>query len=179
MSGSPAEDAGFKRGDVIVSVDGNAVKSAQDVVLSIRNKMADDRVSIEIYRDGKKQSINVVLGDIPGKDEDSQQRRSSRGRDSRSASRQLTVIGATVSEINEAVEERYDLPSRDGVVVVSVERDSIANELGLLQGDQILEVNRRRINSISDLERSVGRNPQTIVMLVQRGGKTLFFSYKK
>ncbi|MDR3322059.1 MAG: PDZ domain-containing protein, partial [Synergistaceae bacterium] len=84
-----------------------------------------------------------------------------------------------VSEISEEMKTRYKLPSADGLVVISVERDSIATELGLKEGDQILEVNRRRVESVQEYERVLGRNPQTVVMLVQREGQTLFFSYKK
>jgi serine protease Do len=176
VAGSPAEKAGFKRGDVVVSVDGNAMKSSQDVVLAIRNKLMGQDVKIEFYRDGKKDSVVVKLGEIPGNES-----RGSRSKNSPSSSspKQSIRIGATVSEISEELKTRYKLPSTDGLVVVSVESDSIAVELGLKEGDQILEVNRRRVESVREYERVLGRNPQTVVMLVQREGQTLFFSYKK
>jgi serine protease Do len=174
---SPADEAGFERGDVITAVDGQKVKSGQDVVLFIRNKLAGDKANIEIYREGKKQRINVELGEIPGQNEP--QGRSERRPEPRRDSRQSTLIGATVSEITDSLQKRYNLTSDEGLVVISVERGSIASELGLRQGDQILEVNRRRVMSISDWERSVGRNPRTVVVLIQREGQTLFFSYKK
>ena len=66
MKGSPAEKAGFKRGDVIVSVDGKNIKSSQDVVLGIRNKLMGQNAVIEFYRDGKKEKLTVKLADIPG-----------------------------------------------------------------------------------------------------------------
>ncbi|MDR3255510.1 MAG: Do family serine endopeptidase [Synergistaceae bacterium] len=174
-AGSPAEMSGFKRGDVIVSVDGKGVKSSQDVVLAIRNKLMDQDATVEFYRDGKKDKIVVKLGAIPGKD--------TKGRSSgavpSSAPKQSIRIGATVSEITPELKTRYKLSSADGLVVVSVEDESIATELGLVEGDQILEVNRRRVASVQDYEKMLGRNPQTVVMLVQRNGQTLYFSYKK
>ena len=88
-------------------------------------------------------------------------------------------MGAAVSEITSDLQGRYKLPSNKGLVVVRVERGSVADELGLRAGDQILEVNRRRVESISDWEKIVSNDPTTVVMLVQREGQTLFFSYKK
>jgi serine protease Do len=177
VPGSPAANAGFKRGDVIVSVDGKAVKSSQDVVLSIRNKLAGQDAAIELYRDGKKEKLTVRLGDIPGKDGESSS--PSGGQGSSSLPKQSERIGAKVSEISPELRSRYSLPSSNGLVVLSVERGSIASELGLREGDQILEVNRREVKTIAEYERVLGRSPKTVVMLVHREGQTLFFSYKK
>jgi serine protease Do len=178
MKGSPAEKAGFKRGDVIVSVDGKNIKSSQDVVLGVRNKLMGQNVVIEFYRDGKKEKLTVKLADIPGKGGASEP--DERGQSpSEPSARTSSQLGATVSEISKELQERYDTPSTIGVVVISVERGSIAARLGLREGDQIIEVNRRKVSGISDYEAALGRNQQTVVMLVQREGQTLYFSYKK
>jgi serine protease Do len=174
---SPAEVSGFKRGDVIITVDGKAVKSSQDVVLAIRNKLAGQDAVIELYRDGKKEKLTVKLDDIPGKDAESGTQR--RGMGGSSQPDQSERIGAKVSEISPELRDRYNLPSSNGLVVLSVERGSVASELGLREGDQILEVNRREVRSVADYERILSRNPSTVVMLVHREGQTLFFSYKK
>ena len=84
-----------------------------------------------------------------------------------------------MSEITTELRSKYDLPSSRGLVVLSVERGSVASELGLQEGDQILEVNRREVRNIADYERIIGRNPDTVVMLIHRDGQTLFLSYKK
>jgi serine protease Do len=136
-----------------------------------------DRVSVEIYRDGRKQRLNVELGEIPGSETSSEG--SDRRPMTRGESRRSTILGATVSEITDELEDRYNLKSNEGLVVISVERGSIASELGIRQGDQILEVNRRKVRGIGDWERIVGRDQKTIVVLVQRDDQTLYFSYKK
>lgn len=177
-SGAPADKAGFRRGDVIVAVDGQKVKSSQDAVLFIRNKLADEKVSIEIYREGRKQAIDVTLGDIPGKEGDARQS----GRNvpqPKSDARQSTRIGATVSEITQNLKDRYGLSSTKGLVVLGVQRGSVAQELGLQPGDQILEVDRKSVGSVADWERHVAKDPKILVLLVQRGEQTLFFTYQK
>lgn len=176
VRGSPAEKAGFRRGDVVVGIDGKKVKSSQDVVLYVRNKLMGETVSLEIYRDGRKETIKVKLGEIPGK---GGAPKASRTPDSGRSPRESTRIGATVSEITPELRELYGLSSEEGLVVTSVERSSIAGELGLQQGDQILEVNRKKVTTVSDWESIMDRGPKTFVLLVQREGQTLFFTYKK
>jgi serine protease Do len=177
VTGSPAEKAGFKRGDVIVSVDGDKIKNSQDVVLRIRNKMMGDRVRVEVYRDGKKTNLRVTLGDIPGKDVERKEPRRRTG--VRPPKQSSDRIGATVSEIDDTLKEEYGLSADKGIVVTAVDRGSIAARIGLKAGDQILEVNRKRVESVSDWEKSVENDPATVVLLVSRGGQTLFFTYKK
>ena len=174
VKGSPADKAGFVRGDVIISVDGEKVKASQDVVNLIRNKLMDDRVAIEIYRDGKKDRISVKLGMIPDR-EGMSTKESSQD----SAAKESTKLGATVSEITADLQKQYELASDKGVVVTAIERGSVAAEIGLRAGDQILELNRKRIESISDWDKALDKDPATFVILVQRGSQTLFFSYKK
>ncbi len=176
--GAPAEKAGLQRGDVIVSIDGKKVKSSQDAVLFIRNKLAGEKTSIEIYRDGKKQKVDVTLGDIPGK-EVGTQRSGQVAPDQKSSGRQSTRIGATVSEITPSLKDQYELPSTKGLVLVAVANNSIAQELGLQVGDQVLEVDRKKVESVSDWEKYIAKDPKTLVLLVQREGQTLFFTYQK
>lgn len=176
VKGSPAERSGLRRGDVVVGVDGKKVKSSQDAVLYVRGKLMGENVKLEIYRDGKKQTVEVKLGEIPGKEGTS---KISKPQDSKNESKTSKRIGATVCEITPAVKEEYKLTSDSGVVIVEVENNTIASELGLRAGDQVLEVNRKQLSGISDWESSIGRDPKTLVLLVQRSGQTLFFTYKK
>jgi S1-C subfamily serine protease len=64
-SGSPAADAGLKARDVIVSIDGKKVGSADDVVTVVAGKQAGDTVSIEYYRGKDKHTAQVKLGERP------------------------------------------------------------------------------------------------------------------
>jgi len=176
--GAPADKAGFRVGDVIVSVGGQKVKSSQDAVLFIRNKLAGEKVSIEVYRDGKKQAINVTLGDIPGKEGEGVRPGGNAPRP-QSDARQSTKIGVTVSEITPAIKEQYALASEAGVVALSVQGGSIAAQLGLQPGDRILEIDRKKVSNLRDWDRNIKNDPATLVLLVQRKDQTYFFSYQK
>jgi serine protease Do len=178
LSGSPAEEAGLKRGDTIVAIDGSEMKKSQDVVLYIRNKFSEDTVSVDVYRDSRKQAIKVKLGTLT--DENSTRRPTRGGRErSGGDTRESTRVGATVSPITPGLKDNYNLSSDKGLVVVSVERGSVADEMGLREGDQVLEVNRRAVETVSDWERALRGDAKTIVVLVVREGQTRYFTYKK
>jgi serine protease Do len=177
VSGSPAEKAGVRRGDVIIAIDGKDMKNSQDVVLCIRNKLSGDEVSMDIYRDSKKQTIKVSLGTMPDSGAGRTQRGRERGRPSDND--ESTRVGATVGPITPERKDSYGLESDQGVVVLDVERGSVADEMGIKEGDHIMEVNRRAISSVSDWERALRGEAKTIVMLVKRDSQTLYFTYKK
>ena len=60
--GGPAEKAGLKSGDIIVSFDGNKVAGYDDLVSAIKSHKAGDTVTVGIYRNGKEGSLSVTLG---------------------------------------------------------------------------------------------------------------------
>jgi S1-C subfamily serine protease len=64
-SGSPADDAGMKAHDVIVSIDGKKMSSSGDVIDTIAGKSAGDSVEVQYYRGSDKHTVNVKLGERP------------------------------------------------------------------------------------------------------------------
>jgi serine protease Do len=172
QSGSPAAKYGLERGDVITAIDGKKVKGTQDVILFIRNKMAGDKVEVEVYRDGGKKSFDVVLGELS--------EGSAKGFGDESGStgklRSSTKLGITVSEIDRGMREKYNLKDNKGLVVTNVQSGAKAQALGLRPGDVILEVNRVKMDSINDWNKIMSSNLKAVAVLVRRGGQTLFIS---
>lgn len=63
VRGGPADKAGLAVGDVLTTIDGQGVASAWEVRSRVRNKGANEKVSVEIWRRGKAQSIEVAVGE--------------------------------------------------------------------------------------------------------------------
>jgi membrane-associated protease RseP (regulator of RpoE activity) len=61
-SGSPAEKAGLKGGDILIEFDGKPVKNLQDYTYLLRSKKAGDRVTVKVQRGSETVSAEVVLG---------------------------------------------------------------------------------------------------------------------
>ncbi len=64
-SGTGAAKAGLKAGDVVVSVDGEAVRTMNDLILDVRREAVGATVTIGYYRGGSKRSAGVVVGNEP------------------------------------------------------------------------------------------------------------------
>lgn len=59
---SPADKAGLKKGDIIITVDSEKIFSPDDLIEVIGDKKPGDRVEIEFVRDGKENKCTVILG---------------------------------------------------------------------------------------------------------------------
>jgi putative serine protease PepD len=64
-SGSPAEKAGLKAGDVITAVDGKAIAGADDLTAAINTRAPKDKITLKISRNGASRTIDVTLGVRP------------------------------------------------------------------------------------------------------------------
>ncbi len=171
VSGSPADRAGLRRGDVILSIGGAKVKSSQDVVLLIRNRLAGDKVVVEFFRGGRREKAEVTLGNIP-ETQAGRPRGEGRGAEEpRTAER----LGILVSDPTPDLLRKFRIRTGEGVIVVDLKPGKGAT-LGLQPGDVILEINRRRIRSTGDFESALSGDPKALVMLVRRGSQTLFLS---
>ena len=62
-SGSPADKAGIKKGDIIVAVDGDEITSADGMILAVRSHDIGDTVKVTLMRGDSKKTVEVTLGD--------------------------------------------------------------------------------------------------------------------
>lgn len=175
QQGSPAEKSGVQRGDVIVSINGEKVKNSQDVVFFIRKKMRGEKVDMEVYRNGKKQTVGVVLGAIEGGKKEVPVKDGNKT-PGQSQSKSATQIGITVSEITSELRDRYKLKNSEGLVVIGVERGTQGQRIGIRPGDVIIEVNKARMVKLADWEKAMSSKGKALAMLVARDGATIFIS---
>lgn len=63
--GSPADKAGLQRGDIILSVDDKEVNSVTEVRNDIAARKVGDKVKVKYDRDGKENTVEVELREIP------------------------------------------------------------------------------------------------------------------
>jgi Do/DeqQ family serine protease len=139
---SPAYKAGIKRGDIIISVDGDDVENDEDLVYRIYYKKPGDMVSITYLRDGKKYNVDVVLGTRPSESELL----------AMETKEIKTESSSELKKNNEVFEFKgLFLKYRDGKgYVVSVDRNSpFANYIE--EGDVISSVNNKRFKSYDEM----------------------------
>jgi serine protease Do len=92
-------------------------------------------------------------------------------------------LGAQIQELTPQLAARYRISSeiKRGVVIISVAEGSPADELGLQEGDVILEINRKKIETIKDFEKAIKdlNLDKGIVFRLHRRGNSFYHSFKK
>ncbi len=166
---TPAAAAGLAEGDIVLSIDGQRVDSVSKLRNLISLSGVDSKVAVEILRDGKEKTLDVVLGQLPDAEDRAQ-------RDEEEAPEVERIDGVSVRELTDRYRQRFQVEDDvDGVLVVDVDQASEAFRVGLRQGDVIVEVAKETVVGLDDYRRLVKENPDKPVLLrVRRGGGNLF-----
>ncbi|MBI1952088.1 MAG: Do family serine endopeptidase, partial [Acidobacteria bacterium] len=154
--GLPAEEAGLKRGDVIVAVDGKSVESTNEVVRLVSAKEPGSTVKLTVLRNGKETTLAARLADRG--DHIGKEAAETPGRGGRSEEPNERKLGISVDDLTPEVLGKLDLPDDTrGVLVTRVSRVSEAFEKGLGEGDVITEVNRAPVKTVSEYRRELAK----------------------
>lgn len=133
MVNSPAEKAGIRDGDIIISFDGKALSRSSDLHETTSLTEIGKRVEINILRRGKKIKVYAVIEEKPG-------------------AVNTAVYGMTLGEITDTIKRKLSLRSDEwGVVILSVENYSAAAKAGIRAGDIIKRVDGEDTKSVSAL----------------------------
>jgi serine protease Do len=151
VEGEPADKAGIRPGDTIVSVDNVAVKDTRDLIGYVSGRAPKSKVRLTVMRDGKEMNLSANLAERGAEGGDSDDNRQS-NRENGSRGK----IGVSVHEITQQLRQmnRID-PSISLIVVVDVKEVSPAGEAGIQEGDVITQVNGRPVGSTEDFGRIV------------------------
>ncbi|HUL30322.1 MAG TPA: PDZ domain-containing protein, partial [Thermodesulfobacteriota bacterium] len=171
--GTGAEKAGLVSGDVIKSVDDKTIKNTNELIKEIQKKKVGQKVKLGMVRDGKPLTVEVTTTAMPDKPEETKEKE----RDIEEK------LGARVQELTPQLATRYRISSeiKRGVVIISVEEGSPAEDIGLQEGDMILEINRKKIETMKDFEKGIKdiNLDKGIVFRLHRRGNTFYHSFKK
>ena len=164
--GSPAQQGGLAIGDVILSINGEAVESADTLPRMVAGIRPGTEVPVEVWRNGASQSLKVTVGASP--DARAARTEPAAGKGTGGASR----LGVTVSELPPA--GRRELGVDYGLVVEDVQGANAASPLQ--PGDVIVALNHQRFKSLEDFRRLLAQVPAgtTVAVLVRRGHATVF-----
>jgi predicted metalloprotease with PDZ domain len=142
-AGSPAERAGFQRGDIIVSIDGKKVESPSDLTGRIREHDPGETVEIGRVRDKREQRVKVQLEATPA--------RVPGARRARHDYLRSAHLGARVEQLNPDLASYFAAEADQGALVVAVPADSPADKAGLKAGDIIVGMSGNPIRTPGDL----------------------------
>ena len=172
----PAKDAGLKTMDVIVMFDGKEVADSGALVRIVGGTPVGATVKTIVLRDGKRMSIDVVLGKRPEPNALAQG-------DKPAEPEQQGLLGMQLSEITPDMRSNMNLSDEvTGVLLLSVEADSPAAASGLAAGDVITDAAQNPVEEIADLveqvENATDAGRESLLLLVRRDGEPRFVVLK-
>jgi serine protease Do/serine protease DegQ len=153
LLGSPAEQAGIRSGDVIVSINRATVMAPADVRNAIGLLRVGDTADIELLRNGRSRHVQALITQPP---------------------EAAAATPVQPAEINPALEGAtlVDSPGGNGVVVRNVDSGSPAAAAGIRSDDVIVAVNQSQVSNLQQL-RERAAQLATLVLEVQRGKSTV------
>ena len=166
---SPAEKAGLKRDDVIISFNGGAIKDASDIRNAVGLVEPGERYTITYLREGRKIKRRIEVEAVDENDEQSDSLAMNNGPETK------TFSGATLTNIP------VDLNLRggsEGVYVSAVEIGSKAQRAGLVKGDVIRSINRRDVQNLENFNKLTKGEDGPFALSVERNGSTFYVAIK-
>lgn len=181
FKGQPADKAGLKRGDIVLSVDGKKTKNTNE----LRNRIAAIRpgkkVPIHILRNGKKKTLQVTLtgrdkanttGSAEEKDGD---------KDKSGDTDMAARLGIKAGTLTAEIRRNLDIDKKtEGVVILEIDPNSQAAREGLAESDIILEINRTPVRSVKEFKKALKnvKAGDSVLFLLHRQGNTFFKAFK-
>jgi Do/DeqQ family serine protease len=145
-SGSSAEHAGIKTGDIITSLNGVTMKTSGELRNAIGMLHIGDKVEVGLLRDGKPRKVTALIAE--------------RGE----------IESASAADINKSLDgaELADAPDGGGVLIKSVQEGSAVSQSGLRANDVIVGVGRTAVTNTKSFREAV-KGATVILLKVRRG----------
>ena len=165
---SPASKAGIKRGDVVVSFDGKDIADMKDLPFLVGATPVSKEVTVEVIRKGQKKAFTIKVEELKDMTEQVEGKKPD------------TELGMTVERLTPQLAHKLGLSETSGLVVVDVEKNSVAAEAGIARGDLIVEVDQVEIKDVSQFHSMIRgfKKGDTVVFLVKRAEATIYLTLK-
>jgi len=170
---TPAAKAGLKVGDVITAINGNNVDDVNAFRLQIAAFSPGTTVHLKVARSGQNLEVPVTLSEYNMEQADND------GEPSRvpGGGEKGAMSGLSVQALTSDLRRQLQIPEgTTGVIITDVDADSRAAAAGLEQGDVIVQVNHKAVNTVADFNAAIkaGTSRESTLLLVKRGPGTLF-----
>ncbi|HGY56460.1 MAG TPA: DegQ family serine endoprotease [Caldithrix abyssi] len=141
MENSAAEEAGLQKGDIVLKVDGKEVDKPNELQAAIALHRPGDKVQLGIWRDKEEKEFTVTLRAM---DEETGETTAKKEKEKKD----LPELGLRVRDVSDKFLQDLDLDY--GILVISVERYSAADEARLAKGDVIYELEGKPVKSVDE-----------------------------
>jgi Do/DeqQ family serine protease len=160
---SPAEKAGLKESDIIFSIANKKVNSVDDFQSVAKSLAAGDTMQARVWRNGKEKTIAVETKVFPLE---------------LAEELAFKLLGIKVDEITTGARRKYRIATREGVVILKIEKNSYLAYIGAEPGDVIRQIDDYTIQNTEDFKKAIVkfRQKNSLVLLLQRGDQGYYIT---
>ena len=166
---SPAEKAGLKQGDIIISYNGNSVKNLSAFRNAVSQMAPGSVINLVVNRDGKEVSLKATVGNYPSDKQEEEEREEKKSN-----------LGLDVETLTPELASRLGFKDELGVVVTRVQSDSVAEKAGIKPGALIIAIDKKNVSTIAEYEKAM-KNAlpnKRVLLLIKQGPYVRFVSLK-
>ena len=170
----PAEEAGVKRGDVIVAFNNQAITDSRELPLLVARIPLGRQVALKIIREKHEMEMPVTIT------ESHEEELAAADGPHRPHPGGSSGFGLHVKDLSSELARELGLDIQSGVLVASVQLGSRGDEAGLRARDVILEVNHATVKDVDSYEQALkaGSPGQNLLLLIKRGDTTAYVVLK-
>ena len=176
--GSAGEKAGLKRGDIIVSVNGDKMDDSNILRNKVAGTLPGSEIKLTVLRDGNQQELTAVLDEYQVEGNANNERNEGNN-EGPSAQPQGGKLGLSLQPVTPQVAKQLGIEGSDGLIVTEVDQAGPAAEAGIARGDVVLEINRQVVKTVDEVQSALDRAGQRpILLLLARRGGTVYITVR-
>ncbi len=169
---TPAAHAGVQPGDVIRTVNGQSIKDPGALAINIAAIKPGDEARLDIFRDGKPETLNVKVAELPSE----QQLAQGNGQSQHQHEQKL---GLALGPVSPDLAKQLELPGNTGgAVVMQVKPGSPAEQAGIQPGDVIVGVGTHAVQNPGETMKAIGdalgHDNKALALRIIRNGQPAF-----
>jgi len=171
VSDGPAQSAGLQPGDVIQSVNGQAIRNPRELAVDIASLKPGSDAHFSVLRDGQTKDVKLTVGTLPSE---------------RTASNEMNggpqhgeQLGLALAPLSPQMRDQLNIPGdTTGVVVQQVKPGSPAEKAGLQAGDVIAGVGTQKVTSVDEaahaIHAAINGKDHAVALRIMRDGHAVF-----
>jgi len=173
----PAQKAGFKQGDVILSFDGHTIRHVRDLPIIVAETHVGEKANVKIWRDNKETTLNPVIAEMPNNPK--MAAAAPQKEETPKEPQNVAALGLKLAPLDQDWRNRLHIGKNvKGVVVTSVANSSPFAHEGLQPGDIIQTIDQEAVVSPKEAAKKLdtaraGKN-KSVLLLINRNGTNAY-----